>query len=44
MREGGVEEEGQSGMEEGKVSGEEMIGEGEGEGPLHLILEPAPPS
>ena len=32
MREEGVEEEGQGGMEEGKVSGEEMIGEGEGEG------------
>ena len=32
MREEGVEEEGQGGMEEGKVSGEEVIGEGEGEG------------
>ena len=28
----GMREEGQGGMEEGKVSGEEMIGEGEGEG------------
>ena len=30
----GMREEGQGGMEEGKVSGEEMIGEGEGEGEI----------